>query len=770
MRLKTGLWLLAVVSLFGLAGCGGGGSSANTSGATKPSSTPTLVSIAVSPSGNSIVLGKTQQFTATGTYSDGSSKNLTSSVVWSSSASTVVSITDAGMATGVAVGQAKISAASGATNGSGTLAVTDNLVSISLKTSASDVNVGSTLQLTAMGIYQTGSPVALSGVTWTSSAATVATVTSSGLVSGVKGGTVTVSATYDSQSTSVKLTIVPVLATIALNPAGPAVVIGGTQAFQATGIYNDSSTQDLTATAGWTSSDSTKATINSAGTATGVSAGPVEITAAVGSVTATTALNVVSKTYASFSGSYAFTLTSADTRGPSFFAGAITPDGKGNIAGVEDSNTASGVLQNVAISGTYVVYPDGRGTITFNPNTCHPSGLSLRVILTSAGTTGSVIESDTLGLAKGTLAQQNAAAFTLSAINGAYVFRASGIGSGNSSTVSEPVGELGLFSANGAGVISSGLEDVDDYGTIQQYEPLVQSAYSVGTNGRGTLALTTAAGTANYVVYVVDSTRFNLLEIDPSPATAVAGVALLQDNVTFTAANLSGSYAFLMDRPITVENGQSIANIEFGDFGEYTFNAVSAVTGTRSNIGVSGGFAVTGGFVVGQYANGRGTLTTNDCPTPTTCSDERIYVFYMISASKMFILQDYTMPNWMSGNPMVGEADLQASQPYSEATLTGSYVLHTFDPIASNTQTLLWLSMDGTGNISGIADSLQGSSFTSQVITNPYYIYDLNASGTGTIELTTSAGTQDYRMYVVSPQTAWIHGVDPALDGSLDQQ
>jgi hypothetical protein len=598
----------------------------------------------------------------------------------------------------------------------------------------------------------------------------VATVSSNGLVSGTKGGSVTISAAFDSQSTSIKLTIVPVLSAISLNPAGPAIVIGSVQPFQATGTYNDSSTQDLTASANWSSSDSTKATISSAGSATGVAAGAVEITAAVGGFSATTALNVVSKTYANFSGSYAFTLTSSDSRGPSFFAGSITADGKGNIAGVEDSNTGSGVLQKVAVTGKYVVYPDGRGNITFNPNTCHPSGISLHVILTSAGTTGSMIESDAVGLAEGTLAQQNTAAFTASAIKGAYVFRVSGIGSGNSSTVSEPVGELGLFSANGAGVISSGLEDADNYGTIVQYEPLVQSAYTVGTNGRGTLALTTAAGTANFVAYVVDSTRLNLLEIDPSPAVAVAGVALLQDNQTFAAANLSGSYAFLMDRPITVANGQSIANIEFGDFGEYTFDGVSSISGTRSNVGISGGFDVTGGFIVGQYANGRGTLTTSDCPTPTTCTDQRMYVFYMISASKMFILQNYTMPGWMSENPMVGEADLQASQPYGVASLTGSYVLRAFDPIASNTESLLWLTMDGTGNIAGIADSVQGNSIVSEVITNPYYIYDLNASGTGTIELTTSAGTQDYRMYVVSPQMAWIHGVDPELDGSLDQQ
>ena len=44
----------------------------------------TLVSIAVTPANPSIAKGTTQQFTATGTYSDSSTANITSSVTWSS--------------------------------------------------------------------------------------------------------------------------------------------------------------------------------------------------------------------------------------------------------------------------------------------------------------------------------------------------------------------------------------------------------------------------------------------------------------------------------------------------------------------------------------------------------------------------------------------------------------------------------------------------------------------------------------------------------------
>jgi hypothetical protein len=57
-----------------------------------------LSSIAVTPSGP-FVAGDTQQFTATATYSDASTQNVTAAVNWSSSNSSVISINSAGLAT-----------------------------------------------------------------------------------------------------------------------------------------------------------------------------------------------------------------------------------------------------------------------------------------------------------------------------------------------------------------------------------------------------------------------------------------------------------------------------------------------------------------------------------------------------------------------------------------------------------------------------------------------------------------------------------------------
>ncbi len=67
-----------------------------------------LQSIAVTPSNPSINQSQTQQFTATGTYSDGSTKNITTSVSWTSSNTAVAAIgVNTGLATGIAAGTSK---------------------------------------------------------------------------------------------------------------------------------------------------------------------------------------------------------------------------------------------------------------------------------------------------------------------------------------------------------------------------------------------------------------------------------------------------------------------------------------------------------------------------------------------------------------------------------------------------------------------------------------------------------------------------------------
>jgi len=71
---------------------------------------PQLVSLAVTSATNSITVGQTQQLTATGTFSDNSTQNLTTTAAWVSSVPTVATISSTGLVTAVAPGSSAITA------------------------------------------------------------------------------------------------------------------------------------------------------------------------------------------------------------------------------------------------------------------------------------------------------------------------------------------------------------------------------------------------------------------------------------------------------------------------------------------------------------------------------------------------------------------------------------------------------------------------------------------------------------------------------------
>ncbi len=104
--------------------------------------TATLVSIAVTPSPASVPLGTTLQLTATGSYSDGTKQNLTSSVTWSSSSSGTASVNNAGLADGVSIGNAAVTAALNSISGSTSISVTQDPVAYYVSPTGNDSNPG----------------------------------------------------------------------------------------------------------------------------------------------------------------------------------------------------------------------------------------------------------------------------------------------------------------------------------------------------------------------------------------------------------------------------------------------------------------------------------------------------------------------------------------------------------------------------------------------------------------------------------------------------
>ena len=91
---------------------------------TTPIGGPSLASIAVTPANPVITAGTAQQFTATGTYTDGSTQDITANVNWSSGTPAVAGINTNGLALGISAGTSVITATLGAISGTTTLTVT----------------------------------------------------------------------------------------------------------------------------------------------------------------------------------------------------------------------------------------------------------------------------------------------------------------------------------------------------------------------------------------------------------------------------------------------------------------------------------------------------------------------------------------------------------------------------------------------------------------------------------------------------------------------
>ena len=273
---------LAVFSTI-LSGCGGS------------ALPPTLSSIAVTPLNASIPQGMTQQLKATGVYSDSSRQDLTTTVTWISSATNVLTISPTGLASAVGIGSTKVEAVSGSITASTsftiTAAVPPTLSSIAVTPLNASIPQGMTQQLKATGIYSDSSRQDLTTtVTWISSATNVLTISPTGLASAVGIGTTKVEAVSGSITASTSFTITaavpPTLSSIAVTPLNASIPQGMTQQLKATGIYSDSSRQDLTTTVTWISSATNVLTISPTGLASAVGIGTTKVEAVSGSITA----------------------------------------------------------------------------------------------------------------------------------------------------------------------------------------------------------------------------------------------------------------------------------------------------------------------------------------------------------------------------------------------------------------------------------------------------------------------------------------------------
>ena len=217
-------------------------------------------------------------------------------VAWSSSNPAVATIDANGVLTAVAAGATQVTAASGTTKATATVQVIRRVSTVALGPNPATVVVARTLQLVAVPKAADGTDagdLADRNITWSvaSASPTRATVSATGLVTGVYPGNADVTVSIDGVTKTLRV----VVTAAGLSIAAPTVVYTGTNtSLTATAVDANGGVLPNVPVA-WSSSNPAVATIDANGVLTALSVGSTQVTASAGSSSATATVRVINR-------------------------------------------------------------------------------------------------------------------------------------------------------------------------------------------------------------------------------------------------------------------------------------------------------------------------------------------------------------------------------------------------------------------------------------------------------------------------------------------
>ena len=254
---------------------------------------PAVVALNIVPASSTISLGMSQQLRAIATFSNATTQDVTAVATWGSKQSNIAGVGSPGSVSGIAQGVALVSASYQSATASAAVNVgPPALVSIGVSPNPSSLPLGESEQLSASGKYSDGSIQNLTqSVTWVSSASAVA-VSATGSVVAKVLGTAAISATSGSITGSANLTVISHVVTgLNVVPGTLSVSLDTSQPLQAIATFSDGTTQNVTAAAIWSSSQSAIATVTQ-GNVAGVGRGSTQVSAAYQGQTGISAVTV----------------------------------------------------------------------------------------------------------------------------------------------------------------------------------------------------------------------------------------------------------------------------------------------------------------------------------------------------------------------------------------------------------------------------------------------------------------------------------------------
>ena len=282
-----------------------------------------LVSITVTAPSLTMPVGTTMPLTATATYSDGSTQDVTNNALWASDQPlhiVVSNLLSHGVATAIGAGPATISASVGLVTGSLALNATSaTLTRLELDPTALTLPTGTSRAVTATAVYSDGTSANVtSQVLWSSSSplnASVSTLINPGVVLGLLPGSATITARLGQITASVPVVVTAaLLVSLQVSPDSASLALGGQTQFTATATYSDDSHTDVTSQVLWSSSATSVVAVSNAqgsrGLATTQATGGATISATLGTASSSAQVTVTAASSAISGWSVKWTLAS----------------------------------------------------------------------------------------------------------------------------------------------------------------------------------------------------------------------------------------------------------------------------------------------------------------------------------------------------------------------------------------------------------------------------------------------------------------------------
>lgn len=445
---------------------------------------------------------------------------------------------------------------------------------------------------------------------------------------------------------------------------------------------------------------------------------------------------------AKLNGTYAFQVTGFDPNGLFLAAGSLVADGNGNLtSGVIDTNDPAGAQTNVPIAGTYSIDSNNLGTLCFNPsgNTC---ARTFALAMSSDGNARIIEFDDTTGSGtrdSGVLLKQDTTAFTTPFSGTNYAFGLLGADSRGGR-----YGFAGALVATTSNSTLAGILDSDDAGTLGTdvaFTGTFVAPASTSTTGRGTLSLTTSAGTTNYSFYVVSASSLLMIETDPAGNPLVGGQVLQQTGL----GSLSLSETVTLQTTATCNSTSAQVEAE-------ALNASSTGNGAGT-IDIVAADQNCAGALTQPSSSSNGAYTIDETTGRTTVSlplsDGTTFqpVLYLVAANQAFLIGADSNTGVPDSGVSFGFLQGQSGNPFSDASLSGTYAGGSLAPVTPLVNNQAGIAVVGSNDVLTLTTDISNTTGLSQ---NQISQLGYSVASDGRVTLTQGTNTVEI-LYMISP-------------------